>query len=237
MRYRYVTEKADYSAFAAGHVIHSRGGMTSFPVRLASEIFQRCLHLLPEDVPVKLYDPCCGGGYLLTVLGFLHGSQINTLLGSDLDEGMIKLAGDNLQLLTHLGLEDRRAHLEDLIKRYDKASHRAALDSIAYLEAIRPRTAPNGIVWHADAAQQTLQNGCVSMMICDVPYGDVTAWQGRLAQSEPLKRLLAAQASVLISGGIAAIISDKAQKAAHPAFQQVGHETLGKRRIVFLQKR
>ena len=42
MQYRYVTEKESYEDFAAGRVLLSQSGMTSFPVRLASEIFQRC---------------------------------------------------------------------------------------------------------------------------------------------------------------------------------------------------
>ncbi|MEL7434740.1 MAG: rRNA methyltransferase [Chloroflexota bacterium] len=236
MRYRFVTTKEDYTPFAAGHVLHSQGGMTSFPVRLGSEIFQRCLSYLPDDKLITLYDPCCGGGYLLTVLGFLHGERIKCIIASDINPAMTTLAHDNLALLTHDGLAERKAHLASLYAQFGKASHQGAIVSADYLASIAS-SVPETIVYTGDASLQTLAPQSVDVIMCDVPYGDITAWQGSLHTENPITVLLDAHFSVLKEGGIVTIISDKKQKATHPVFDQVGHETQGKRRIVFLQKR
>ena len=43
MQYLYATERPDYSDLASGRVFYSLPGHPAFPIRLASEIFQRCL--------------------------------------------------------------------------------------------------------------------------------------------------------------------------------------------------
>src|SRR5215210_5047561 len=103
MPYRFARERVDYSDFASGRVLYSLPGRTAFPVRLADEIFQRCLALRPpeaRDGPLTLYDPCCGGATLLTTLGFLHGPKLAALIGSDADPDAVALAERNLALLT-----------------------------------------------------------------------------------------------------------------------------------------
>mgnify|MGYP005653726153 CR=1 FL=1 len=176
MQYRYVTEKRNYEDYSAGRVILSQGGMTSFPVRLASEIFQRCASYFPPDQRLRLYDPCCGGGYLLTVLGFLHSEKILSLHGSDIHEERATLASSNLHLLTAEGLQSRRATLQNLAETYSKQSHQDALHS---LDRLMPTIQPQPILtstWTADAFLQSAEPQSVDLLICDVPYGNVTTW-------------------------------------------------------------
>ena len=70
MQYQFATERPDYSDLASGRVLYSMPGHPAFPIRLGSEILQRCLALRRAagySSPVVLYDPCCGTGYLVTV--------------------------------------------------------------------------------------------------------------------------------------------------------------------------
>ncbi len=49
MQYHYVYQAKDYSHFSSGRVFHSLPGHPAFPVRLASEIFQRCIAQQSQD--------------------------------------------------------------------------------------------------------------------------------------------------------------------------------------------
>lgn len=62
----YIYEKVQRSCedFASGRVLYNAQGTTSFPVRLASEIYLRGKSYLKkksEKENYTLYDPCCGG--------------------------------------------------------------------------------------------------------------------------------------------------------------------------------
>jgi len=234
MQYRYVTEKQNYEDYAAGRVILSMSGGTSFPVRLASEIFQRCAAYFPDDKRLSVYDPCCGTGYLLTTIGFLHGDKIAALYGSDINPDAVDFASDNLKLLTHEGLQNREESLQDLANQFGKQSHQDALDSLNRLREKIPAKAIETSTWRANALELSVPQ-TVDLIICDVPYGDATEWQ--ITNSEnPLKDLIHVQYDALVDGGIIAIISDKKQKAAYPQFKRLQHETAGKRRFTILQK-
>ncbi|MEO1289564.1 MAG: hypothetical protein AAFV93_17505, partial [Chloroflexota bacterium] len=231
MQYRYVTTKENYEDYAAGRVIIATGGSTSFPVRLASEIFQRCLSFFDEQQRITVYDPCCGNGYLLTILGFLHGEQINALVGSDIEHEAVMVARDNLRLLTNVGLQARQKTIEDLLTLYGKQSHQEALYSVEKLQSQLPSTPTELTTWQGNALSQTIKPKSIDVVICDVPYGDNTSWQS-VTEKNPIQHLLEAQYSVLRSEGVIAVISDKKQKATHPKFTQRQHETIGKRRFV-----
>ncbi|NDO51129.1 hypothetical protein FMM75_17520 [Lachnospiraceae bacterium MD335] len=41
---------------------------------------------------MTIYDPCCGGGYALTVLGFFHNHDIKKMYGSDIKPNMVSYA-------------------------------------------------------------------------------------------------------------------------------------------------
>lgn len=48
MEYIYESAQRSYEDFASGRVLYNAQGTTSFPVRLASEIAQRCFQLLEK---------------------------------------------------------------------------------------------------------------------------------------------------------------------------------------------
>lgn len=235
MQYRYVTEKSNYEDYSAGRVILSQSGMTSFPVRLASEIFQRCASYFLNNQRLRLYDPCCGGGYLLTVLGFLHGEQLLSLSGSDIDADRVKLASDNLHLLMPYGLDARQASLETLSDNYGKSSHTEALQSLERLRKSLPLQAISLTIWLADATEQSVRSQSLDLIVCDAPYGKLSNWKSK-GEGDLIAHLLDAQYEALVDGGIAVIISDKTQRATHPKYVQRQHETIGKRRFTILQK-
>src|SRR5579859_4870974 len=102
MPYRFAQERQDYHDFAAGGVFQGLAGHPAFPIRLTSEIFQRCLELRARDGqvgPCQVYDPCCGGGYLLATLAFLHWPEIKAIVGSDVDSKALEVAERNFNLL------------------------------------------------------------------------------------------------------------------------------------------
>src|SRR2546429_632001 len=126
MTYRFALDPIDYSDFASGRVLHSAPGRTAFPVRLADEIFQRCLDLLPDPGKsgrIVLYDPVCGSGALLATLAFLHGNRFAALVGSDADPEALRLAQRNLALVTSAGMDERLGVLSTLRDQYGKESH------------------------------------------------------------------------------------------------------------------
>ncbi|WP_312847199.1 hypothetical protein [Microbispora sp. KK1-11] len=80
-------------------MLHSAPGFPAFPVRLASEMVQRAMELRGGG-RATVWDPCCGSGYLLTVIGLLHRRRISAVLASDVDPAAVGLAERNLALLT-----------------------------------------------------------------------------------------------------------------------------------------
>src|SRR5512145_1475703 len=122
MQYKYVKEQLDYSDFSSGRVFYSLPGHPAFPVRLASEIFQRCLAyrktIYGISAPCTLYDPCCGAAYHLSVLGYLHGEHIQEVIASDIDERSVRLAKRNLALLSMEGLDQRINEISEMFERY-----------------------------------------------------------------------------------------------------------------------
>jgi 23S rRNA (guanine2535-N1)-methyltransferase len=233
VQYQYVSDRVNYEDYAAGRVLYTQAGMTSFPVRLASEIFQRCAAVL--DKPrLHVYDPCAGSAYLLTVLGFLHSDRIASLWAADVSNDAMLIAQRNLSLLTLSGLEQRQHEIEIMLHDYGKISHAKALTSIDRLRQQLPQPAISSMVWTANALQPPLAPNCVDLLITDVPYGDVVAWDGTVSDN-PIYDLLEAHYPIMARPSVVAIVSDKVQKAAHPQYQRLLHDTLGKRRITILQ--
>lgn len=83
MVYRYAVTRENYADFSGG-VLHSAPGFPQFPVRLASEMFQRAIALVPSST-AQVWDPCCGSGHLLTALAFQHRRDITSVLGTDVE--------------------------------------------------------------------------------------------------------------------------------------------------------
>jgi len=248
MQYKYAIELQDYSDLASGRVFYSLPGHPAFPVRLASEIFQRCIvsrdTIYGESSPCTLYDPCCGAAYHLSLLAYLHGEQLREIIASDIDEKAVALAKRNLGLLSASGLDRRIVEITTMLEQFKKESHKDALKS-AYL--LRDRLSALGqghsLLTHVFQANATdrkaiLENippGSVDIVFTDVPYGQHSRWQGSSELSDPLESMLESLLGVLSPSSIVAIASDKQQKASHEKYRRVEQFLTGKRRVTILR--
>jgi tRNA G10 N-methylase Trm11 len=248
MQYRYEIKPQDYSDVASGRVFYSVPGHPAFPVRLASEIFQRCMAhretIYQTLTPCTLYDPCCGAAYHLSVLGFLHGRRIREIIASDIDPKAVDLAKRNLGLLGVPGLDKRIHEITTMAEQYGKDSHKDALrsarllkDKLAALDQQNPITTK---VFQANATDKKtiLENiapGSVDVVFTDIPYGQRSLWQDADTLSNPRWFMLDALIDVLSSSSIVAIASDKSQKVSHEKYQRVEQFQVGKRRVVILK--
>lgn len=252
-RYRYEVVRADYSHFASGNVFVSAPGHPGFPVRLASEIFQTCLHLrTPAGAAgrVVLYDPCCGAGYLLATTAFRHWEHISCAIGSDLDEESLVLARTNLSLLAPAGVARRRDELATAEAGESRASRRVALDSLEALFDLQTRMIeqyPLGYrLSRADAGSPAEVAAAVGDMrvdvaMVDIPYGELSDWQGSLrtrgSREEAISGMFESLLGVLSPRAVVAIVSPKTDTVAHPGYERRRRFKLGKRMVSYLSAR
>jgi tRNA G10 N-methylase Trm11 len=248
MQYKYEKELLDYSDFASGRVFYSLPGHPAFPIRLASEIFQRCMahreRIYKNTAPCTLYDPCCGAAYHLSVLGYLHGKHIRGITASDIDEKAVALARRNLGLLSLAGLDQRIDEITQMLEQYHKDSHKDALTSAQVLrdKIIHQEQLLRTRVFQASAVDRetilhNMEAKSVDILFTDVPYGEHSQWQSFEPNEllNPLWSMLEALVSVLSSSSIVAIVSNKRQKVSHKSYQRVEQFQVGKRRVVILK--
>lgn len=237
VKYIYETERRNYEDFSSGRVLYNQSGTTSFPVRLASEIFLRSKkYLMNKNVksPFSIYDPCCGGAYLLTTLGFLHGNDLSEIIASDIDENAVDLAKRNLALLTLPGMNKRMDELQNYIKEFDKDSHKEAFVSASRLKTMHQKlNSPIHVnCFRSDALNSSITMS-VDLVITDVPYGNIVNWSNN--KNDSLEIFLESIFKVLKSTSILVIITTKSQVVNHDKFNRIKHFTIGKRRVSFLE--
>lgn len=237
MKYKFETNKRDFSDFSSGRVLYNAINTTAFPVRLASEIIQRSFDILERKGahgPFKIYDPCCGGGFLLTIIGFLYYNQIFELIATDYENGVLETARKNFSLLSSEGLARRKKEIIGYIKAFGKESHIQALKSIEHLETllgeenIKINCMQRDITDMSDFPIEE-----VNIIITDIPYGNIVDWKGNNNPIQSLfensYRALDKKRSVLV------IVADKKSKIKHKSFECVQHLKLGKRQISFFE--
>ncbi len=245
MEYKFATTYSNYFDLASGCVFYSLPGHPAFPVRLASEIYQRCLaHRGKPDIPCTLFDPCCGAAYHLSVVAYLHWDSVCRVICSDIDEKAVQLAERNLGLLTPVGMERRSREIAAMLHLYGKTSHREALESInrlmqqvTCLSAVRPIQTR---VFRANATDAAglrggLQDAPVDVVFTDVPYGQHSRWEG-ISASDPVWSMLEALRQVLSQASIVAVAADKFQQIVHQAYRRLEKIRVGKRQVVILQR-
>jgi len=205
---------------------------------------QRCFHDLEErghPGPYVVYDPCCGSGYMLAVIGLLHGAQIRAVLASDIDESMLETARRNLSLLTAGGMRARIEQLRELYEQYGKPSHAEALESAAVLDEYRARGTLGSIeVFPADITAgppDAVRNSgfCpVNIVIADLPYGHLTGW--RSGSADPAARMLDSLFPLLRPGAsVVALVADKSHKLRHERYRRLALLKAGKRQIALFE--
>jgi 23S rRNA G2445 N2-methylase RlmL len=250
MPYRFATENQDYSDYASGRFFYAAPGHPALPVRLVSEIFQRCLAHLRQNgrtTPLTLYDPTCGSAYHLSTLAYLHWQEISAIIASDIDPDILSVAERNLSLLTEAGVRHRTDEIASMIDRFGKASHTAALASARYFnEQLIDYTQSHQIKTRLFTANATnpqelshhLQNQPPDLVIADVPYGQRANWQQNeaAASAKPLSQMLKSLLPFLSAESIFAIIHNKAQTFSSASYQQIEKFQIGKRRIILLKK-
>lgn len=247
MQYKYATQQQDYSDLSSGRVFYSLPDHPAFPVRLASEIFQRCIAFRREiyniHTPCTLYDPCCGAAYHLSVLGNLHRESIQEIIASDINEKAVALAAKNLGLLATKGMDQRIVEISSMLGQYGKDSHKDALKSAEIMRnkisnfeqghTIQIKTfQANATV--ANEILQNIQTNSVDIVFTDIPYGQHSHWEDS-NESDPLRSMLNTVHEVLSPFSIVAIASDKKQKISHERYQRLEQFQIGKRRIVTLK--
>lgn len=239
LNYKYIENK-NFEDYASGRVIYQKTGYPNFPVRLTGEIFMTCLDTIgKKDGKVVIYDPCCGGAYLLTVLGLMFGNKIDSIYASDISEDAVDLAKENLNLLTIEGLENRKSQLLELYNRFGKESHKEAiLSADNFLKQIyAQKSSINCSAFIADITNQhsLSQKGFkADIVFTDIPYGNLVSWSD--CSYLAIDKLLDTITSVLNENSIVALSSDKAQKITNAGFKIIRKIIVGKRKIELLQK-
>jgi len=238
MKYKFETTKRDFSDFSSGRVLYNAANTTAFPVRLASEIIQRSFNILEKKGahgPFKIYDPCCGGGFLLTTIGFLYYNQIFELIATEYDDEVLEMAKKNLSLLSSEGLDRRKEEIKGYIKSFGKESHVQAIKSIDYLETligeenIKINCMQRDITDMSDFPIEK-----VNIIITDIPYGIIVNWKG--VNENPIKTLFENSYKALDKKqSVMVIIADKKTKLQHKSFDRIQHFKLGKRQISFFE--
>jgi len=199
-----------------------------------------------NTTPCTLYDPCCGAGYHLSVVAYLHREHIREISGSDIDEKAVALAKRNLGLLTIAGLDKRIYEISTMIERYHKDSHQDALKSahilknkITSLDQKHPLVTR---VFQASATDrktmiENIASQSVDIVFSDVPYGQHSLWQSSDSSelSNPIWLMLDTLIDILSPSSIVAIASDKRQKVFHESYQRLEQFQIGKRRVVILK--
>jgi len=244
MEYKFATERANYADLASGNVFYSLPGLPAFPVRLASEVYQRCLALRGQvTTPFTIFDPCCGAAYHLSTISYLHWDSICRVICSDIDEKAVSLAERNLGLLTPDGMERRSREISAMVHLYNKESHKGALESLTRMqEQVNRLTAVRPIQTHvfqanavdAESLREGLQGAVIDVVFSDIPYGQHSQWEQTQAPN-PIRAMLETLLEFLTPRSIVAIASDKLQKVVHEKYNRLEKFQVGKRQVVILR--
>lgn len=229
MNYNYHTNQS-FEFLASGSVIYGAKGIPNFPVKLSNEIFNRCLNYLQVKEQLTLYDPCCGGGYLLMTIALLNYDAIDRLIGTDINVDFLNTATKNLSLLSVHGLELRKQEIEALYDKYAKASHAKALSFVDDFYKILNRKPAEiqcdiferNILVEEQAKDKKLK---ANLVITDVPYGNLVHW----SDEEGIDLMLDKLKDELAEDAVLAIIHNKSQKRKNDSYKRLEKFKVGKR--------
>ena len=228
-------QKNNYEDFSSGRVILHKPKNPDFPVRLAGEIFSKCLEYINKTNDLCVYDPCCGSAYLLTVLGFLFNKKIEKICGSDIDIEKVNFAQNNLSLLSIDGLEKRKNDLIELIRKYNKQSHIGALNSLTNISKYIKHEIKIDTFIADILDRNSLENKeyCADIVITDVPYGSLVTWSDKI--NNPINILMETLIPVINKNTIIAIIHNKNQKISNYQYNRISKYKVGHRVIEIIK--
>lgn len=235
------TKNDNYEDYSSGRVLYGATGATNFPVRLASEIFQRAKYYLTDQGhkgPYTIYDPFCGAAYTLTVLGLLHGEDIKSLFASDADGMIIELAKKNLSLLTQAGLHNRITELELLLNSYHKDSHKAALISANTLSqhVVTTKISVGTKQYNVfEGEKPPFDFSTIDLIITDLPYGKLAKWKSSMEGINPTQQFLNHIKEYMLSKALIAISINKKQRVSYEGYSKIKSFQIGTRKVLFLQ--
>ncbi|BBG05216.1 MULTISPECIES: hypothetical protein [Pseudonocardia] len=173
MQYRHAGP-ANHAALDA--VLVSAPGRPTLPVRLTVELLGRARSHL-DGPGGTVWDPCCGAGVTLTVLGLL-APGITALVGTDVDPGPLDLARRNLGLLRTGGLSARAQELDALSARHRKPAY---AEAAGCARSLVPAGRPAWSVGVADALDRDRTRAMLGdlepdVVLADLPHGRQTTW-------------------------------------------------------------
>lgn len=239
-KYKFATTKENYEDYSSGRVLYGAAGATGFPVRLVSEIFQTAESFLSKDAvkqSYNIYDPFCGAGYSLTVIGLLYGGMIKNIYASDINKETLVTANKNLSLLTQQGFENRLKELKNLIKSHNKISHKDALESANHLSLKIPKIQANIFEFNILGGKTLpIPNESIDLVMADLPYGKLTSWENEDIGVNPTQVFLTNIQTILKPKSVIVISADKKQKLLHEGYKRLKILKLGKRQVLFLTK-
>ncbi len=234
MEYKYC-KSDNFEDYASGRVLYNGKGITNFPARLAGEIFGRCLEYTEKKHNISVYDCCCGGGYMLTVLGFMNADILSELTGSDISPYAVDIAQSNLELLKADGMDKRIGQIRELAGLYGKKSHKEAEQSAIRLRKLIEGKDIRINTFAANALNCPELDKVPDIIITDVPYGELVSWEG--ATDGSVDRLLESLYGICGNHTIIGICMDKSQKNTSDKFKRLEKQQVGKRKFEILRKK
>lgn len=238
MEYKYASNE-NFEDFASGRVLYHVGGAPTFPVRLASELYERCLLYSNKKSAITVYDCCCGGAYMLTILGLMKNNTIASLYGSDIDLESLTLANDNLSLLTKVGIQKRRDELITLYETYKKTSHLEALQSIDRIEQRLTKEIKTS-VFQRNVLEDSDLPFIPDIIITDVPYGNLVEWTDGSEGNEgsiDINQMMDSLSEICGRDSIICVCMDKKQKIQTDIYQRLERQLVGKRKFELYKKK
>ncbi len=222
--------KDNFKDFASGQVLYGGGGIPNFPIRLLIELYCCAKSYLPKSKDITIYDPCCGGGYALTVLGFFHNHDIKKMYGSDINPNMVSHAKKNVALLTGIGIKKRKEEIQQLYDKYGKDSHKDALHSCDRLRDMFSHDV-SAEIFEADCTK-ALPQVFPDIIITDVPYGNLVEWDS--GELIAIDLMLEQLWTISHENTILAICMNKKQKINCSKWKRLEKQSIGKRKFEIL---
>lgn len=228
MEYKFC-ENDNFTDYSSGRVLYGNRGIPNFPVRLINEIFRRCVYYCENKSNLTIYDPCCGGGYSLTILGLCNNEVIADILGSDIDKRMIEYAKKNTSLLSQAGLQKRINEIEGMLQLYGKPSHGEALESAKRIKDVIKHEM-NIDIFEADCTKPQNTDKKIDIIITDVPYGNLVDWKGE--QESGMNVMMTQLSKIANRSTILAISMDKHEKVNNGEWEKLEKNIIGKRKFM-----